>query len=300
MEQKIFLNGAFVERSQATVSVFDHGLLYGDGIFEGIRAYSGNVFRLDAHLRRLYDSAKSILLDIPYTVDEMRHLVCETLRQNALDTGYIRLVVTRGPGNLGLDPFNCKAAHVIVIAEQLAMFPSELYERGIRVITAPTRRMRSDVLSPKVKSLNYLNNILVKIDAYAAGVSEALVMNDDGYIVEGSGENIFIVRDSVLYTPPTYLGALDGVTRGVVIEIAQSLGMQVEEKAFTRHDVYVADEVFLTGTAAELIPVVEVDKRMIANGKPGVVTNELHGVFHQQTKTNGTRLYPFEAVIEGA
>lgn len=291
MGQYIFLDGAYVDKAQAQVSVFDHGLLYGDGVFEGIRAYSGNVFKLDEHLDRLYDSAKSILLDIPYGKAELAEIVLETLRKNGFDSAYIRLIVTRGMGNLGLDPFLCTSASVVVIAEQLAMFPRELYEQGIEVITAPTRRTRSDILSPKVKSLNYLNNILVKIEAHNAGVSEALVLNTEGYVVEGSGENVFIVKNHVLYTPPIYLGALDGITRRAVINLAQDEGFTVVEEPFTRHDVYVADEVFLTGTAAEIVPVVKVDGRQIGDGRPGEYTGILHEQFHRLTPVDGKKVH---------
>jgi branched-chain amino acid aminotransferase len=298
MEQVIFCRGEFIPKSQATVSVFDHGLLYGDGIFEGIRAYQGNVFRLNQHLRRLYDSAKSILLDIPYSLQELSDIVCETLRRNEFQTAYIRLVVTRGAGNLGLDPFLCNRAEVIVIAEQLAMFPKELYEQGIRVVSATTRRNRPDVLSPKVKSLNYLNNILVKIEAHRAGVSEALVLNSEGYVVEGSGENLFLVRDGELWTPPTYLGALEGITRGAVIELASAQGYKVHEVPFMLHDVYVADEVFLTGTAAEIIPVINCDARVIGAGVPGPVTRQLHESYHSITKSDGTAITSPLAIVE--
>jgi branched-chain amino acid aminotransferase len=290
MGQYIFLDGVYVDKADAQVSVFDHGLLYGDGVFEGIRAYSGNVFKLEEHLDRLYDSAKSILLDIPYTKAQLSEIVLETLRKNEFDSAYIRLVVTRGKGDLGLDPFLCKTAGVIVIAEQLALFPRELYEQGIAVITAATRRTRSDILSPKVKSLNYLNNILIKIEAHNAGVSEAIVLNTEGYVVEGSGENVFIVKNGVLYTPPIYLGALDGITRRAVVRLAKDEGYTVVEEPFTRHDVYVADEVFLTGTAAEIVPVVKVDGRQIGNGKPGEHTGILHEQFHRLTPVDGTKV----------
>ncbi|MCY0889302.1 MAG: branched-chain-amino-acid transaminase [Alicyclobacillaceae bacterium] len=301
MEQVIFLRHQFVQRTDATVSVFDHGLLYGDGIFEGIRVYSGNIFRLKEHLQRLYGSAKSILLNIPYTLDEMTDIVSETVRRNELHDAYIRLVVTRGPGDLGLDPRKCPVSEVIVIAEQLSMFPAELYTRGIEVICASTRRPRSDVLSPKVKSLNYLNNILVKLEAQAAGVNEALVLNNEGYVVEGSGENVFMVRDGVLYTPPTYLGALEGITRGAVLELAAELGIPVREEPFSRHDVYIADEIFLTGTAAEMIPVIRVDGRTIGDGRPGIVNGRLHQLFHERTKVDGHQVYPPVSMIsEGA
>lgn len=296
MQQVIYCDGHFVSKEEASVSVFDHGLLYGDGIFEGIRVYNGNVFRLEQHLKRLYDSAKSILLEIPHEKEVLAEIVCETLRRNQFDSAYIRLVVTRGAGNLGLDPFLCEKAIVIVIAEQLALFPSELYERGISVVSAATRRNRPDGLSPKVKSLNYLNNILVKIEAHRAGASEALVMNSEGYVVEGSGENVFLVRDGQLWTPPVYLGALEGITRGAVMELASQLGYQVHREPFMMHDVYVADEVFLTGTAAEMIPVVKCDDRVVGDGRPGPITAQLHRAFQDRTGIDGTKIYPFEAV----
>lgn len=299
MGQFIFLNGEYVNKAEAKVSVFDHGLLYGDGIFEGIRAYNGNVFKLKEHLNRLYDSAKSILLDIPYNEQEMTELILETLRRNQYESAYIRLVVTRGVGDLGLDPKNCAKAQVMIITEPLALFPKELYEVGIPVVCASTRRNRSDVLSPKVKSLNYLNNILVKLEAHAAGVSEALVLSQDGYVVEGSGENVFLVKNGVLYTPPTYLGALEGITRAAVLDLARREGLPFKEEPFTRHDVYVADEVFLTGTAAEIIPVVKVDGRPIANGKPGLITGRLHAAFHAITSLDGVKIHAeHQAVTE--
>lgn len=300
MGKYIFMDGAFVDRTDAKISVFDHGLLYGDGIFEGIRAYDGNVFRLKEHIDRLYDSAKSILLNIPYGKAEMEQIVCETLRKNDYKTAYIRLVVTRGVGNLGLDPFLCPTAQVIVITEALALFPKELYAKGINVICASTRRNRSDVLNPKVKSLNYLNNILIKMEAHTAGVKEALVLNTEGYVVEASGENIFIVRNGKVFTPPTHLGALEGITRAAVMEIAAQMQLDVVEAPFTRHDVYVADEVFLTGTAAELMPVVKVDDRVIGDGTPGAVTAKLHAAFHARTGMDGVRLYPAAVQSEGA
>jgi branched-chain amino acid aminotransferase len=296
MGQSIFLNGEYVDKSEAKVSVYDHGLLYGDGIFEGIRAYGGNVFRLREHLVRLYESAQSIFLQIPYSIDEMERIVVETVRRNGLEDAYIRPVVTRGKGDLGLDPWKCQTAQVFVIAEELSMFPKELYERGIDVVTVPTRRNRSDILSPKVKSLNYLNNILIRLDAWVAGASEALVLNTEGYVVEGSGENVFIVKNGVFYTPPTYLGALAGITRATVMELAQELGYVVKEEPFTRHDVYVADEVFLTGTAAEIVPVVKVDGRVIGSGQPGLYTQRIHQVFRQRVLKDGVKVYPERTV----
>ncbi|MDZ5712884.1 branched-chain-amino-acid transaminase [Jeotgalibacillus haloalkalitolerans] len=290
-EQLIFLDGEYVSKENAKISVYDHGFLYGDGVFEGIRSYNGNVFRLEEHLVRLYDSAKSILLEIPYTKEEMQQIVIETLQKNNLKDGYIRLVVSRGVGNLGLDPFTCKRPSVIVIAESLALFPKKLYETGIEIVTVASRRNRSDVLSPKVKSLNYLNNILVKIEAGLAGVPEALMLNDQGYVAEGSADNIFIVRGNKILTPPGYVGALEGITRNAIIELAKDKGYEMEEAVFTRHDVYVADEVFLTGTAAEVIAVVKVDGRVVGDGTPGQVTNDLLESFRELVIKDGVKVY---------
>ncbi|PWK13063.1 branched-chain-amino-acid transaminase [Tumebacillus permanentifrigoris] len=289
-EMMIYLDGDFVPKQEAVVSVFDHGFLYGDGIFEGIRCYGGNVFCLHEHIVRLYESAKSILLDIPMTPQEMEDAVVETVRVNQMADGYIRLVVSRGVGDLGLDPRNCKRATVIIIAEQLKLFPAEFYERGLAIVTVPTRRNVPDALNPKIKSLNYLNNILVKIEAARAGVHEALMLNQDGYVCEGSGDNIFLVKNGKVVTPPTYLGALEGITRNIVIEMCEKLGIPCEEKPFTRHDVYVADEVFLTGTAAEMIPVIDVDGRGIGNGEPGAMTRRLTEEFRAYTHVRGTKV----------
>lgn len=290
-EQLIYMNGEFVKKEDAKVSVYDHGFLYGDGVFEGIRSYNGNVFRLDEHLERLYDSAKSVMLEIPHTYEEMTALVVETLRRNNLKDAYIRLVVSRGVGNLGLDPFTCEKPNVIVIAEKLSLFPKALYESGIEIVSVATRRSRSDVLSPKVKSLNYMNNILVKIEASLAGVSEALMLNDQGYVAEGSADNIFIVRKNKLLTPPGYVGALEGITRNAIMDVAAQKGYDIQEAVFTRHDVYVADEVFLTGTAAEVIAVVKVDGRVIGEGKPGPVTNDLLESFRELVQNDGVKVY---------
>ena len=290
-EQVIYMNGEFVKKEDAKVSVYDHGFLYGDGVFEGIRSYNGNVFRLEEHLERLYDSAKSVMLEIPHTFEEMTELVVETLRQNKLKDAYIRLVVSRGVGNLGLDPFSCASPNVIVIAEPLSLFPKALYDSGIEIVSVASRRSRSDVLSPKVKSLNYMNNILVKIEASLAGVSEALMLNDQGYVAEGSADNIFIVRKNKLLTPPGYVGALEGITRNAIMEVAKQKGYQMEEGVFTRHDVYVADEVFLTGTAAEVIAVIKVDGRVIGDGKPGPVTNDLLESFRELVQQDGVKVY---------
>ncbi|EGL82143.1 branched-chain amino acid aminotransferase [Caldalkalibacillus thermarum TA2.A1] len=292
MDQWIFMDGEFVTKDEAKVSVYDHAFLYGDGVFEGVRAYSGNVFKLKEHLERLYNSAKVIMLEIPYTMDEMEHIVCETLRKNNLEDAYIRIVVSRGKGNLGLDPFTCGRPQVIVIAEALALYPKEFYEKGLEIVTVATRRNRPDVLSPKIKSLNYLNNILVKIEAHLAGVKEAMMLNTEGYVVECSGDNIFIIKDGVLYTPPTYLGALEGITRNAIIDLAREKGYVVKEEPFTQYDVYTADEVFLTGTAAEVIAVVKVDGRVIGNGRPGPHTQVLLQAFRELVVTDGVKVYP--------
>ncbi len=291
-QQLIYLNGEFVDKENAKISVYDHGFLYGDGVFEGIRVYNGNVFRLEEHIERLYESALSILLEIPMTQEEMIQAVVETVRRNKLRDAYIRLVISRGTGNLGLDPRSCLAPNIIIIAEQLQLFPKELYETGMRIITVPTRRNKPDALNPKIKSLNYLNNILVRIEAHLAGVSEALMLNSEGYVAEGSGDNVFIVKKGVLYTPPSYVGALQGITRQAILDIAGKLGYTVKEEPFTRHDVYVADEVFLTGTAAEVISVVEVDGRKIKDGKPGPVTNHLLTEFRRYVEQEGVKVYP--------
>ncbi|MCG6793599.1 branched-chain-amino-acid transaminase [Geobacillus sp. YHL] len=296
-EQWIFLNGEFVTKENAKISVYDHGFLYGDGVFEGIRVYSGNVFRLEEHIDRLYNSAKSILLDIPYTKEEMIGHVLETIRRNGYQDAYIRLVVSRGVGDLGLDPYKCKTPQIVIIVEPLALFPKHLYEIGIEVVTVATRRNRSDVLSPKVKSLNYLNNVLVKIEAHLANVSEALILNDQGYVAEGSGDNVFIIKNGVIYTPPGYVGALEGITRQAIIEIAEDLGYTVKEEPFTRHDVYVADEVFLTGTAAEVISVIKVDGRTIGDGTPGPHTKRLLEEFRRRVVVEGVKVYPTNANV---
>lgn len=291
-QQWIYLDGSFVTKDEAKVSVYDHGFLYGDGIFEGIRAYSGNVFKLKEHLDRLYKSAKAILLEIPYTMEEMEEIVCETLRKNQLEDAYIRIVVSRGKGNLGLDPFTCVNPQVIVITEALALYPKEFYEKGMEIVTVATRRNRPDVLSPKIKSLNYLNNILAKIQAYQAGVKEALMLNSEGYVTECTGDNIFIIKNGVLYTPPTYLGALEGITRNAIIDLARDLGYEVKEEPFTTYDVYTADEVFLTGTAAEVIAVVKVDDRVIGDGRPGPHTQKLLEAFRELVVRDGVKIYP--------
>jgi len=288
----VFVDGDFVPKEEAKLSVYDHGLLYGDGVFEGIRAYEGKVFRLREHMERLYASAHAILLEVPYTLEDFEEIVLETLRRNELATGYIRILVTRGRGDLGLDPQSCPRASVVVIAEPLALFPKELYEKGIRLFTVAVRRPRQDILPPQVKSLNYLNNVYAKVQARRAGYDEALLLNTEGYVTEGSGENIFVVKDGVLLTPPPWVGILKGITRAAVLELAKERGIPVREEVLTLTDVYTADEVFLTGTAAEIVPAVEVDGRTIGAGKPGPVTGELFEAFRALTRAEGVPIAP--------
>ncbi|MCR3922994.1 MAG: branched-chain-amino-acid transaminase [Firmicutes bacterium] len=292
MSRIIYVNGHYLPEEKATVSVFDHGFLYGDGVFEGIRAYGGKVFRLDEHLARLYESAKSIMLTVPESYEEMKEVVLQTIRENKLQDAYIRVVISRGTGDLGLDPRKCPKATTVVIASSIVLYPQELYEKGLSVISVATRRNVADALDPQIKSLNYLNNILVKIEANRAGVIEAIMLNAQGYVAEGTADNIFIIKNKQLYTPPTYVGALNGITRQVIFEAAVAAGYEVAEKPFTRHELYVADECFLTGTAAEVIPVIEVDGRIIGTGTPGSITNELIKRFRALTGVEGEPIYP--------
>ena len=286
---KIYLDGKFVSKAEAKISVFDHGFLYGDGIFEGIRAYNGRVFRLKEHLDRLWASAKAINLTIPITKSEMEKAVIKTLLANKLTDGYIRLIVTRGIGDLGLDPRKCtQPPSVVVIADNISLYPQELYDNGMEVITVSTRRPRADILSPNVKSLNYLNNIMAKMEAIRAGVMEAIMLNSEGYVAECTGDNIFLVKNGILYTPPASEGALIGITRDAVIELAKNkLKIQVREERLTMYNVYTADECFLTGTAAEVIPVVMADSRIIGEGKPGKTTLKLIKEFKSLTRLTG-------------
>ena len=290
-EQWIYLDGEFVTKEKAVVSVYDHGFLYGDGIFEGIRIYNGNIFKCKEHLERLYDSAKSIMLNIPLSFDEMQDALIETLRRNELHSGYIRLIVSRGPGNLGLDPNRCERATVIIIAEQLAIYSEEAYRTGLKTVSVSTRRNIPDALNPKIKSLNYLNNILVKIQSNLSEAGEAIMMNAQGYVTEGSSDNIFIIKKDTIYTPPCYLGALDGITRQTIIEICNRKGYKLKEEPFTLHDVYVADEVFLTGTAAEVIAVREVDGRVIGQGFAGPMTLRLLEEFRSVVNHDGVKVW---------
>lgn len=289
MSVRVYVNGEFLDKESAKISVFDHGFLYGDGVFEGIRAYSGIVFKLEEHLTRLYESAKTIFLDIPLSMDDMREAVLGTLRVNSLESAYIRLVVSRGTGDLGLDPRKCAKPTVICIADKIKLYPEEFYQKGLEVITSSTRRTPVDSLSGRVKSLNYLNNIMARIEANIAGAGEAIMLSHQGYVVECSADNIFcVISDRRILTPPVHLGALEGITRNAVIDIARARGYEVVQTAFTLHDVYNAKEVFLTGTGAELVSVVRADRRKIGDGLPGIVSRELREEFGRYVLTHGT------------
>jgi branched-chain amino acid aminotransferase len=287
----IYLDGKFVPEAEAKVSVFDHGLLYGDGIFEGIRFYNGRVFRLEQHLERLWDSARSICLEIPISRAEMTEALLETIRRNDLREGYIRQIVTRGVGNLGLNPAQCKRPSIIIIATTIALYPKEVCEKGLTVVTCATRRTSPAALNPAVKSLNYLNNVMARIEANLAGADEALMLNEAGNVAECTADNVFIIKRGHIFTPPIAAGALRGITRSVVFDIAAELGLKITETDITRHDVFVADECFLTGTAAEVIPVVKADGRMIGSGKPGSITTRVIGRFRELTRETGTPIF---------
>jgi len=284
MALKIWLNDRLVDEAEARVSVFDHGLLYGDGVFEGIRVYDKRVFEMEAHIRRLFDSARAIRLQIPMSPKEMTKAVETTVAANNLNDGYIRLVVTRGVGSLGLNPFTCKTAGVIIIADKIQLYPEELYEKGMKVISATTVRNHPLALPPQIKSLNYLNNILAKMEALDVDVPEAIMYNHEGYVAEATGDNVFIVRNKIVYAPPVEAGSLEGITRAVVIRLARQEGMEVVEKNLTRFDLYVCDELFLTGTAAEVIGIVEIDGRVIGDGKPGPITRLLRDRFYSYAR----------------
>lgn len=291
--QKIYLNGALVDKEEAKISVYDHGLLYGDGVFEGIRAYGGRVFRLGEHLERLYNSARGITLSIPLSPSQMEEAVLATLKANELQNAYIRLVVTRGEGDLGLDPRKCPRPTVFVIADRITLYPPEMYENGMEIVTASTRRNIPEALNPAIKSLNYLNNVLAKIEANLAGAPEAILLNAEGFVAECTGDNIFCFRRGVLWTPPISAGALEGVTRACAMEIArEKLRTSVKEELFTQHHLYTSSECFLTGTAAEVVPVVKVDGRVIGDGKPGKTTLKIMREFRKLTKTEGVEIYP--------
>ena len=287
---KIYINGKFYDKENAKISVFDHGLLYGDGVFEGIRSYSRTVFKLNEHIVRLLESAKSIMLRIPLTKDQLIRAVVATLKENKLSDAYIRLVVTRGVGDLGLDPRKCKGQPtVIIIADKIALYPQNFYRDGLKIVTVPTVRNLPEALNPQIKSLNYLNNILAKIEAANAGCDEAIMLDSLGYVAECTGDNIFIVKNKHLYTPPQCMGTLRGITRDSVMEVAKRAKISVHEHVITRHEVYISDECFLTGTAAEIIPVVMVDGRVIGDGKPGKMTFDLLKKFKEITRKEGVK-----------
>ncbi len=287
---KIYLNGDLVDKEKAVVSVFDHGLLYGDGVFEGIRLYDGCVFKLNEHLERLEYSAKAILLELPMDRLQLMDAVCDTCRANNLSNGYIRLVVTRGVGHLGLTPDGCGPPSVIIIADDIQLYPENLYENGLKIISVPTRRINASALPPAVKSLNYLNNILAKIEAKKVGFQEALMLNDKGEIAECTGDNVFVLSKGVLFTPPLDAGSLRGITRAAVMDIASELSIPCREQALTRYDLWTAEECFLTGTAAEVIPCVEVDHREVGNGQPGVMTQRFIAKFRENVREDGVKL----------
>jgi branched-chain amino acid aminotransferase len=281
MALKIWLDGKLVDAEGAKISVFDHGLLYGDGVFEGIRVYDGRVFELDAHIKRLYESANAIRLAIPNSKSELISAIQETVEANGITDGYIRLVITRGAGTLGLNPLICKNGCVFIIADSIQLYPEELYENGMKIISAATVRNHPLAIPPQVKSLNYLNNILAKIEALDNDVPEAIMYNHEGFVAEATADNVFIVKDGVIYTPPAEAGALGGITRGIVIKLAKEENLQAVEKNLTRFDLYVCDEFFLTGTGAEIIGIVEIDGRIIGDGKPGPVTGLLRKKFFE-------------------
>lgn len=289
---KIYIDGNYCDENNAKVSVFDHGLLYGDGVFEGIRAYHGRVFKLKEHIDRLFYSAKAIMLDLPLSHAQIMKATVDTCRENNLRDGYIRLVVTRGVGTLGLNPNRCKNPSLIIIADKIQLYPAELYEKGMAIVTVPTVRNLHSALNPAIKSLNYLNNILAKIEANNAGVEEAIMLNSEGFVSECTGDNLFIVKGDTLMTPPLYAGALYGITRGVVMELAAECGLKAIEANLTRYDVFNADECFLTGTGAELMPVVKVDGRAIGTGEAGGYTKALVERYRALTKVSGEPIYP--------
>jgi branched-chain amino acid aminotransferase len=288
---KVYINGKFRDEADATISVFDHGLLYGDGIFEGIRAYNGRVFKLKEHIDRLFYSAKAILLELPMSHADLMKAVVDTCRQNDVRDGYIRLVITRGVGTLGLNPNRCKNPSVIIIAGKIQLYPAELYDKGMDIITVPTVRNLHSALNPAIKSLNYLNNILAKIEANNSGCEEAVMLNAEGFVAECTGDNLFIVKENQVLTPPLTAGALYGITRRVVLDLARELGLQTAEPNLTRYDLFNAEECFLKGTGAELVPVVRIDGRVIGTGKPGPITQRLVSQYRALTKMSGEPIY---------
>jgi branched-chain amino acid aminotransferase len=289
MSIQIYIDGKFFPKEKAMVSVFDHGLLYGDGVFEGIRAYNGLVFKLKEHVDRLWESAHTLMLTIPLTKAEMQSAIVATLKKNKLRDAYIRVVVTRGVGDLGLDPRKCPRATVFIITDKIKLYPESLYQKGLEIISVATLRSHPESVNPQIKSLNYLNNILAKIEAINSGYEEALMLNTHGHVSECTGENVFILKDGRLATPPTHVGALRGITRQAVMELGAKMGLEVKEEIMTRHDIYNAEEVFLTGTAAEIVPIVKVDNRVIGSGKPGTTTGKLLKAFRELTRRDGLR-----------
>ncbi len=285
MGLKIYINGQILPQEEAKISVFDHGLLYGDGVFEGIRAYNGKIFAQDQHLDRLYDSAAAISLKIPITKKEMANDIKKTMEANKLSDSYIRLVVTRGIGKLGLDPNKCSTPQIIIITDTIELYSKALYEKGLDIVSVTTIRNHFSALDPKIKSLNYLNNILAKLESIQAGAGEALMLNKDGYVAECAGDNLFILKNNVLLTPPASVGILIGITRNIIMKLAAEMGIPVKEELMTRYDLYIADECFLTGTAAEIIPVVKIDGRTIGNGRPGKITLDLLKRYRDLTKS---------------
>jgi len=291
----VYINGEFYDNKEdARISVWDHGFLYGDGIFEGIRAYNGRVFKLDEHLKRLYDSAKTLAIKIPLSFEELKETTLETIRRTKEMDCYIRLIVSRGVGDLGIDPRKCPKPTIVIIVDKITLFPEKLYDVGVKVIIASTRKNFMEAVNPNVKSLNYLNNIMAKIEAVHAGVPESIIINVHGYVTEGTADNIFVIDDGVLKTPPAYAGILVGITRNVIMDVARSMNIPVQETLMTSHELYVADEIFLSGTAAEMIPVIEVDGRMVGNGKPGPIYRKLLEGLRARTKVEGTPIYSQE------
>lgn len=288
---KIWLDGNLVDETEAKLSVFDHGVLYGDGVFEGIRFYNGRIFRLEQHIQRLFDSARAIILDLPWTQKEVCEFTRQTVAANGLTDGYIRLVVTRGAGGLGLNPYLCPKPSMFIIASTIQLYPKEHYDNGLSIVTCATRRPAPAALMPQVKSLNYLNNVMAKVEAIQADALEALMLNEQGYVSECTGDNVFIVKDGVIHTPLISDGALDGITRDVIIELCGKHDIEVTERSLTRYDIFIADECFLTGTAAEVIPVVALDRRQIGDGIPGPITKQLLAAFHELAMSTGESIY---------
>lgn len=287
MSNIIYIDGQFFPKEEAKISVYDHGLLYGDGLFEGIRVYNGRIFKMEEHMTRIFESAQSIMLKIHMTRQELIDAHVETIRRNGLRDVYVRTVITRGVGNLGIDPRTCPKSTVIIIVDKIALYPAEFYEKGLTVITTATRRTSVDSLTARVKSLNYLNNVMGKLDVARAGAFEGIMLNNEGYVTEATADNVFTVKNGVIYTPPKYLGILEGITRNTVMEIAPQLGYKVQESMLTRHDLFIADEIFLTGSGAEIIPVIDCDGRTIGDGKPGKITWSLIDAYRKLINSTG-------------